>query len=73
MTIPPRDCPVPVCCRTAAPHQLMCRPCWGAVPPRLKSTVGATWRAWSADLANPEKAKAYRIASQDAIDHAAMR
>lgn len=66
-------CPVPICQSKAAPGQLMCRPCWYRVPPRLKSKVGATWRAWCSDVGNVEKATAYRIASQDAIDHAAMR
>jgi len=66
-------CPVPICTRTTPAGALMCRSCWTHVPPRLKTAVGATWRAWCADIGNREKAQRYRVASQDAIDHAAMR
>lgn len=67
------DCPVPICAAQAPQGVLMCRSCWHHVPARLKSAVGATWRAWKADLGNADKMRKYRTASQDAIDHAAMR
>lgn len=68
-----QGCPVPVCGGTVAPRQLMCRACWQRVPARLKSKVGATWRAWKDDMGDTQKFRDYRITSQDAIDAAAMR
>lgn len=62
-----RECPVPMCDGRVAPRQLMCRGCWQVVPARLKSLVGATWRAWSGEISNIDKARKYRQAADDAI------
>lgn len=39
------ECPAG-CGRTVAPGQLMCGPCWGEVPFRLKRLVNRTWEAY---------------------------
>lgn len=51
----------------------MCPDCWQTVPASLKSKVGATWRAWSSDLGNIDKARRYRETADDAIEAATRR
>jgi hypothetical protein len=53
--------------RTAAPGKLMCRRCWGKVPPALQKNVYATWRKWSRDLGDADAKHAYQAASAAAV------
>ncbi|HEU5032706.1 MAG TPA: hypothetical protein VFV01_47840 [Spirillospora sp.] len=55
------------CGRTAAPGQLMCRPCWVEVPKHLQDAVYQTWRAWRRAPASAKALRAYREAHDAAV------
>jgi hypothetical protein len=55
------------CGRNRVTGQLLCRPCWGDVPRHLQREVHRTWRAWRADLGDPDLMRSHRSASDAAI------
>lgn len=60
------QCPVG-CGRQVPRGKLLCAPCWGELPSHLRRDVYRTWRAWSNDIGNVEKARAYGVAKRAAI------
>lgn len=62
-----KPCPVTGCTAHPGPGKLMCLYHWRRCPPMLKSAVGATWRAWVADMGNTGKYTAYKTAADQAI------
>lgn len=59
------------CGRNAALGNLLCAPCWHAVPHALQAEVWRTWRAWKKDLGSSAACAAYRAAA--AVATAAAR
>lgn len=60
-------CAAPDCSAPAEPGQLMCKPCWFALPPKLRRKVNATWRNYRREPAP------YREARDEAIEFHAAR
>lgn len=59
--------PCPVGCgRARRDGHLMCGSCWRRVPASAQREVYRSWRAWNKDLADPELARAYRAAADNA-------
>ena len=61
------------CGRMAALGNLLCRPCWHAVPPPLQADVWRTWRAWKKNLASSAACAEYKTAAAAATAAARER
>lgn len=63
-----QPCPVPACNGAVGTGNLMCGPCWGAVPPDLQKRVHRTFRAWMRSMGDADLMRAYKDAAAVAIE-----